>query len=98
MAVGDAVVGGTYNLANNSTIDIQPGSGVEWLIHTIGSQSGKAIEVYYLENATNEVLVDSFTGGSVHGLNWRITNGEILRLKNTSGGAALVFYNGVVTK
>jgi hypothetical protein len=98
MAVGDQVVGGTYNVANNGTIDIQPAAGVEWLITTVGSQAAKSMEVYYLVNGTDAVLVDSLTGGSSHGLQWRLTNTQILRLKNTSGGSALLFYAGVVTK
>lgn len=97
MAVGDT----TTNWASkavNATTDVQPGSGAEWLIHTLVSGSGKAMEVYLTEDGATFTLIDTLTGGSVHSLNFRLTNTTWMRLKNTSGGVAYIGYQGVVTK
>jgi hypothetical protein len=96
MAVGDQVLGGTHGAASNATLDANPGSGVEWLITTLGGSG--AFEVHYSADGTNFVLFDSYPAGSVHGLQWRLTNSQKLRVKNTSVGTADIFYGGVVTK
>lgn len=99
MAVGDQVVGGTHAAASNATLNIQPGVGVEWLITTVGATNGGSLTVNYAADGTNFVIADVYSaGGTVHGLQWRLTNSQILQLKNTSGGTADIWYMGVVTK
>lgn len=99
MAVGDTVTA-LVSKANNATLDIQPGSGVEWFIHTLVSEQGLKIEVYLVDDAagTNKKLIDTTTGGSVHGLTYRVTNVGWIQLKNTSGSTQFIGYQGVITK
>lgn len=97
MAVADTVTNWASK-ANNATTDVQPGSSIEWLIHTLLSGSAKSVEVYMTEDGSTFTLVDTIAGGSVHGLTWRLTNTTWMRLKNVSGGTAYVGYQGVVTK
>jgi hypothetical protein len=97
MAVGDTV-SAWGSKATTATTDVQPGAGVEWLIHTLVSQSGKSMEVYLTSDGSTFTLVDTLTGGSVHGLTYRLTNTIWMRLKNIDAGTAYNGYEGVVTK
>ena len=97
MAVGDTVTAWASK-TTTSTTDVQPGAGVEWLIHTLVSQSAKAMEVYLTENGSTFTLVEAQSGGAVQGLMYRLTNTTWMRLKNTDGGTAYNGYQGVVTK
>ena len=97
MAVGDAKVFGDNNIANDGTLNIDPGTD-EWLIQIIESGQGKAMEIYATEDdGATFSLIFSTTGGPVQGV-WRITNTYWLRLKNKSGGTAYMGYRGVQTK
>ncbi len=95
MAVGDTVAA-FASKANNATTDIQPGSGAEWLVHTLVVEPGKAAEVY-LHNGSTFVLIDTITQ-TTHGLIFRLTNAHYMQLKNVSGGTASHGYEGVVKK
>jgi len=98
MAVGDAVLAGA-DKADDATTDIQPGSGVEWLIHTLIAEEGQAFEVWMTPNGgSNFYLIDTIAGGSVHGLTHRLSNTVYLQMKNVSGGTAYNAYAGVITK
>ena len=97
MAVGDTVTAWATK-ASNATTNVQPGAAIEWLIHTLQSGAGKSMEVYLTEDGTTFTLVETLTGGSVHGLTWRLTNTFWMQLKNVSGGTAYNGYQGVVTK
>ena len=98
MAISDAVTAWASK-ASAATTTVQPGSGVEWLIHTLVAGSGKSMEVYLTSDAGSTfTLIDTITGGSVHGLTYRLTNAVYMQLKNVSGGTAFNGYQGVVTK
>ena len=95
MAVGDAV-SGYASVANNGTTTIQPGASIEWLIHTLFSESGAQLTVQMTDGT--DKTVDVLAGGSVHGLTWRLTNSIYMKIKNTSGGTVYIGYQGVITK
>lgn len=97
MAVGDTVTAWA-STASAGTNDIQPGSSVEWFIHTLLSAQGTAMEVYMTSNGSTFTLVDTLSGGSVHALTFRLTNTVWMRIKNISGGTAFNGYQGVITK
>jgi hypothetical protein len=97
MAVGDSVTAWVQK-ADAATTNVQPAVGVEWLVHTLVSQSAKPMEVYLTEDGTTFTLVDAIAGGSIHGLMFRLTNTTWMRLKNTSGGVSHNGYQGVVTR
>jgi len=95
MAVLDKVVNIT-SVANNAFLDVQPGAGVEWVIHNL--MFGGAFELYWYDG-TNSILIDSegANGGRTN-LVYHVTNGVRLRMKNTSGGTTFLGYSGVITK
>jgi hypothetical protein len=100
MAVGDAVNGFSYQLANNSEMDIRPGVGVEWIIHNL--VFGAACEVYfkYYDGAntrTQKIDIRSTYGAIVDQV-WHLSNTYWLSIKNVSGSASNFAYNGIITK
>lgn len=98
MAVADAV-GTLVSKTNNSTLDIQPGSGAEWFIQNLFSEQGMSIEVYRVDDAagTNKKKVMTLVGGEVQ-VGMRATNDRWIQLKNVSGSTQFIGYDGVVTK
>lgn len=56
------------------------------------------MEVYRTADGATFTLIDTCDGGSIHGLMYRVTNSDWLRLKNTSGGSAFNGYMGTVWK
>jgi hypothetical protein len=100
MAVGDAVNAFT-STANNANLDVQPGSGVEWFIHTVyGEEALGAYEIWRGDDAsfTNSKKVRTVAAGDVHGLTYRVTNAKPMRIKNVSGATQFLGYDGVITK
>jgi hypothetical protein len=98
MAAGDAVVGlVTVALGTTSYQSIQPVSGVEWVIHNLYYDGGLEIQIY---NGSVFVPFDSDTGaGSRMGMSTHVTNGQYIRIRNTSASVAVnVFYDGIQTK
>lgn len=99
MAFGDAV-GALTSTANNATLDIHPGSGVEWFITSIFSEQGLAIEVYRVDDAagTNKKKTMTTVGGEVQSLTMRATNDRWIQLKNVSGSTQFIGYEGSISK
>lgn len=96
MAVGDVVSGLSASVANNGTVNIQPASGVEWVIHNV-YYSG-AVELYTV-NGANIIKFDSDTTfGARLGAVFHLNNTQYLQIKNVSGGAINIAYDGVQTK
>lgn len=95
MAVGD-VQTTISSVANNAFLDIKPASGVEWSIHNV--LYGASMELYKTDG-TNSIKVDSDTtaGGRI-GVYLHCTNSVWYQIKNVSGGAAILSYDGVQTK
>lgn len=95
MAQGAAVVNITASVANGSSLDIQPSTGVEWVIHNL--YWGGAVELYWTDG-TNTIKfdTDSSTGGRL-GTVFHCTHSTWVRIKNVSGGALSLGYDGVQT-
>lgn len=95
MAAGD-VVSGLSSISAASYLDIQPGAGVEWVIHNIYHEDMVELEFY---DGTNSLIFDADTGLGVWAwYEFHCTNTRRLRVKNTSTAAKLIGYDGVVTK
>jgi hypothetical protein len=95
MAVGD-VVSGLSSIAAGSYLDIQPGSGAEWVIHNIYHESDIQLEQY---DGTNSCIFDTDTGAGVYArFAFHVNNTRRIRVKNTAASAKLIGYDGVVTK
>src|SRR5262245_31688768 len=93
-AVGDAVVNNS-SVSDTSFLDIQPGSGVEWLVHHVFHEG--AVEIYWYDG-TNQFLIASPAGANYEFLGVRVTNSIRLRIKNVAGSTKRIGYDGVITK
>lgn len=98
MAVGDVVTGISSVAATTGVLDIRPATGVEWTVHNIYYNAGTTIE-FYKTDGTNAIKFDSdTTAGARLGAVFHCTNTQWIQIKNTSGAAVLVGYDGVQTK
>ncbi len=98
MAAGDVFQEGPTSIADAGFLDIQPGSTIEWVIHNVYVPEGVAVEFEYFDG-TNIIKFDSdAVDGTRFMVNWHVTNGTRVRVKNVSGGAAFVAADGIVTK
>lgn len=95
MARGDTVAG-LSSIGAAATLTIQPGSGVEWIVHNIYHEA--EVELYIVES-TNELLFDDDSvKGSWSTYFFHLTNTHYLKVKNTNAGAKLIGYDGIVSK
>ena len=95
MAVGD-VVSDNQSIGAGLYLDIQPGSGAEWVIHNIYHDS--KVELYWYDG-TNNLLFEVDTGFGVFAwYEFHCTNSRRLRIKNTDSVSKLIGYDGVVSK
>lgn len=96
MAVGDVVSDLAAGIANNDSMTIQPGSGSEWNIHNIYFSAD--VEVYYYDDI-NYSLVTAETGaGALTKQSLHVTHTCYLKVKNVSGAASNLGYDGIETK
>lgn len=96
MAVGDAVTAVT-SVASGAYLTIQPGSGVEWVIHNLSVPLGTSAELYKYDGS-NEILIDSNLSGGWSGEFFHLTNSIYYRVKNTSVSTAYLGYDGIISK
>lgn len=95
MAIGDTVSALT-SVADDAYLDVQPGVGAEWIIHNIFCPNDADIELY-VSDGTNSVLIDTNTGGYMN-TRFHPKNAIYLKIRNVSGVAAYLGYDGVVSK
>jgi hypothetical protein len=96
MAVGDVTSAYSNDLADDGYMSIQPGAGVEWVIHNI--YCGDDAEIYWFDG-TNYLLFYTVTGANwITGIFSHVTNTIYIKVKNVSGGTADFGYDGVITK
>jgi len=96
MAVSD-VVSELASVANLDYVTIQPGAGVEWLIHNIYHED--AIELYFYDGTNSLKFEADSSFGAYFGMAIHVTNTHYLRVKNTAAsGSKLIGYDGVQTK
>lgn len=93
-AVGDTAAA-CSSVANNAFLDIQPGSGVEWVVHNLWFEDNVELQRY---DGTNAVAVAQYSQG-FKDLVTHVTNSNRIRVKNIHGSAAkLICYDAIVTK
>lgn len=93
-AVGDTKAS-CSSIANGSFLDVQAGSGEEWLIQGLWFEDSVELQRY---DGTNAVVVAQYTQG-YKPLISRVTNSNRIRVKNIQGASAkLICYEGVQTK
>ena len=97
MAAGDAVIVGLTSETNNSSLTIQPGASIEWVIHNIHVPEGSAWELYRTDG-TNPIKIDHDAAVGRYNLQLHATNAQYYTLKNVSGATIFVAADGMVTK
>ena len=96
MAVNDIVTVAPTSIANNASLTLQPGTGAEWLIKTL--YYGGAVEIYRTDG-TNSIKIDSDgVAGGRFSASFLLTSASYMTIKNVSGVAAYISYDGLVTK
>lgn len=84
------------SVAAGQYMTIQSTTGQEWIIKNINF--GNITAEIYQTDGTNNILVDTVVGTSTGGsykCDFRCTNTKYYRVKNTSGGAVYIGYDGV---
>ena len=94
MAVGD-VVAAHSSVDNGAYLTIQAGAGIEWTIHNIYTPGDAEL---YRTDGTNDILLESVADAGWFGYFFHVTNSYYFKVKNTSGGAQYMGYDGVITK
>ena len=95
MAVGD-VCSGLSSINAAAYLDIQPGAGVEWVIHNIYHTHDIELELY---DGSNSIAFDTESGAGVYArYSFHCTNSIRIRVKNTNASARYIGYDGIVTK
>ena len=96
MAVNDIVTIVPTAVANNASLTVQPGAGAEWLIKNL--YYGGAVEIYRTDG-TNSIKIDSDgVAGGRFSASFLLTSASYMTIKNVSGVAAYISYDGLVTK
>jgi len=94
MAVGDAVVNNS-SVATTAFLAIQPGAGVEWLVHHIFHEA--EVEIYWYDGS-NDIKIAAPAGFNYETMQARVTDSIYLRVKNINGSTKRIGYNAVITK
>jgi len=95
MAKGDAV-GDVSSVNAAAVLTIQPGAGIEWIIHNIYHEA--EVELKVVEGGNELLFDDDSTKGSWSAYFFHLTNTHYLKVKNTNAGAKLIGYDGIVSK
>ena len=98
MAAGDVFHEGPTSVADDGFLDIQPGSSIEWVIHNVYVPLDIDVEFQYYDGTNIIKFDEDAVDGTRFMVNWHATNGTRVRIKNVSGGAALIAADGIVTK
>lgn len=95
MATSDAI-GGISSVVAGGTLLIKPTSPAEWIVHNIYVPEGKDAEIYFTDG-TAEVLVANVSG-SYLGYFFHATATRYLKVKNLSGAAMQIGFDGIAVK
>lgn len=88
------IVSLTADVATGNYQAIQPGAGVEWVVHNVFAPNGVQFELYWY-NGTDSVLIGVYSS-SLLGYPLSVTNDVYLRIKNTSGATAKFGWSGAI--
>lgn len=96
MAVGDVFDCVPTSVADAAFLAIQPSGTAEAVIHNI--YYGGAVE-FYKYDGTNSIKFDSdAAAGGRLGYAFHVKNSCYIRIKNVSGAAIYIAYDGIYTK
>ena len=95
MAKGDAI-GDISSVNAGAVLTIQPGAGIEWIVHNIFHEGEVKI---YVVKSTNELLFDDAAAkGSWSAYFFHLTNAQYFKVENTNAASKLIGYDGIVSK
>jgi hypothetical protein len=95
MAIGDTVASiSSVNAAATKTI--QPGAGIEWVIHNIYHEA--EVELYVVEGSNELLFESSGAKGGWSAYFFHLTNTHYFKVKNTNAASKLIGYDGIVSK
>lgn len=99
MASGDAV-GAIESIADDAACTLQPGAGVEWIIHNLFVPDGTAADGVDIAvvDATGSILIADGITSSMLQQNFHLSNTQYITMTNRSGGTILLGYDGIVVK
>lgn len=96
MAANDIVTIAPTSVAHNASLTLQPAAGTEWLVKNL--YYGGAVEIYRTDG-TNSIKIDSDgAAGGRFSASFLLTNSSYMMVKNISGSAIYICYDGLVTK
>ncbi len=98
MAAGDVFQEGPTSISDAGFLDIQPGASIEWVIHNVYVPLDIDVEFEYFDGTNIIKFDEDAVDGTRFVVNWHVTNGTRVRIKNVSGGAAFIAADGIVTK
>lgn len=95
-AVGD-VVADCQSIGTGAALDIQPGAGVEWIIHNIGFTHQVTLQRY---DGTDTAAMVTFAGPGWQNFfpGIHVNNTQRIRLINDDASSRVLCYDGVQTK
>ena len=88
-------VNGNSSVANDAYLTIQPGAGVEWVIHNLFLGDTGNIETY---DGSNAIVFETGAAGWVGNLELHCTNTDYIRIQNKSGDSARFGYDGIISR
>ena len=97
MAVGDVFEDFSANVANGDYLSVQPAAGYQAVVHNLFWAG--SVELYNQEGA-NQILYRTPAAGAGGDAfyAYHVTNTHYIRIKNISGGAIHLAFDGVYTK
>ena len=99
MAAGDLFQAGPTSLDTGDRLLIQPGVGVEWVIHNVYVPEGQAVDFEYFDGTNNIVFDSDAVDGTRFMVNWHASSGSFVRVRNVSTSTGVfVAADGIVTK
>ncbi len=95
MALGNSF-SDLQSIANGAYLDIRPVGSQEAVIHNIYHEGDVSLEFY---DGANSLIFETAIGAGVYAYYaFHVTNTLRIRVQNTSGGAALIGYDGIETR
>lgn len=96
MTRGD-IVSVHSSVSNNTYLSVQPSGTIEWGIQNFYADEATSWQLFRTDG-TNEILIRNVTGVLQLPQPFNATNSIYFRMKNVSGSAAYMGYDGKISK
>lgn len=92
MALGQ-MIGAIASIESGAYLNMKPPAGVEYVIHNITISAAVTFELYFTDGV-NDILIED-GDKSIVDVHYHASNALYYKVKNTSGTAALIGFDGV---